>query len=378
MANDFFHRDPKSKKHLRIRVELFSVLVIVGMAAVFILVNANAGLSSTLGSVSSKVAAETGTVGLLNQSVQNLTTTLNTQNAKISSFVTKASQSNQEISTLENEVAAYKKNDSSLLSSYAFLKSSFNSLQLSVNQMLSKIATKNGVIGNLTNTITNLEAPTNTSASSFFLLNNNESSFVWLGTTPFPGENSTYNTTWAMCPVVFGTQCTHNPYLANYPAGMTFQFMNKNTMTTNFLVYSLEKGPDNKTGMTAPGYMTFVHTANQGNIQVWKGSTITGMTFGNYTNFGYDNFTGTLYFNGTPSGSSLINGTLIQYGYSYPKWNKAFPGYFLNTVNMSNGNYLDVVSLNYLYTTALNNSQLDALVSATKFPVITEFNGTKI
>ncbi|MCL5009910.1 MAG: hypothetical protein M1433_02970 [Candidatus Parvarchaeota archaeon] len=386
MVNDLIRRDPKSRRHLRIRIELFSVLAVVAIAVVLFLVNVNSNLNGTLGSANSKITTESGTVGLLNQSVQNLTNTLN---AKISAFSVNTSKDSQLISTLENQISSFKVNMSSLVSNYAFLQSSYKSLQLSINSMLSRISVKNGVIGNLTNTVANLETPKNTSASSFFLLNNPMSSFVWFGTNPGSNssgkvnswrESSAYNTTWAMCPINFttSTQCPLKGWLGNQPAGMIFQFLNKNTIATNFLVYSLENGPNNQSGMSDPGYMMFTKTANNGNIQVWTGSAITGSAMDNNTVFGYVNFTGTLYFNGTPSGSSLINGTLIQYGYSYPKWNKAFPYYFPNTVEVGNGDYLGIVSLNYLSSVDLSSTQLEALVNATKFPVIATYNGSKI
>ena len=352
---------------------------------------ANNQVSSTTGVLSTYQNAQnalSNKASTLAQNVSTLSSKLTSSNATIQADANEIASLQSELSAAESKVSSLSTDAAAISSMNASLQmyKSFYASQIStISAQLTQIASLNSAVGSLTNTIANLETPTNTNASSFFLLNNPMSSFVWFGTNPGSnssgkvnswGESSVYNTTWAMCP--YSTSHCELPILGNQPAGMIFQFLNKNTIATNFLVYSLETGPNNQSGMSNPGYMIFTKTANNGGIQEWTGSAITGSAMDNNTVFGYVNFTGTLYFNGTPSGSSLINGTLFQYGYSYPKWNKAFSYYFPNTVKVGNGDYLGIVSLNYLSNVDLNSTQLKALVNTTKFPIITTYNGSKI
>ncbi len=58
MVNDFIHRDPKSRKHLRVRIELFTAIMIIGVVTILALVQLSSSLNGTALTYHSKLTAE--------------------------------------------------------------------------------------------------------------------------------------------------------------------------------------------------------------------------------------------------------------------------------------------------------------------------------
>ena len=99
------HTDPKTqRKHVRIRLEIFTVLVVAVLATVLFLSFANVYTGNSLNSAQSTLVTETGKVSTLNNTVSSLNSTLNSYSVKMGSFAANVSVQVQKIQKLTAEL----------------------------------------------------------------------------------------------------------------------------------------------------------------------------------------------------------------------------------------------------------------------------------
>ncbi len=151
------HTDPSTKKkHVRIRLEIFTVLVVAVLAVVIFLSFSSLTTGSSLGLAQNNLATETGKVSALNSTISNLNSSLQNDNVKISSFVTNVSTQANTIANLNAEIQALETNASNILIklkaadagnfNYQFLISSLESNISGLNSNISKLNSVNSVL----------------------------------------------------------------------------------------------------------------------------------------------------------------------------------------------------------------------------------------
>ncbi len=124
------HTDPKTqRKHVRIRLEIFTVLVVAVLATVLFLSFANVYTGNSLNSAQSTLVTETGKVSTLNNTVSSLNSTLNSYSVKMGSFAANVSVQAQKIQKLTAELQVLQGNNSDLSANNSALKGLIAQLQ---------------------------------------------------------------------------------------------------------------------------------------------------------------------------------------------------------------------------------------------------------